>query len=217
MGEPWIDVKSNIASGSGFLRLLPTTATDMVITALGTDKIDLLQITNENTKYPSLAPKMDKITQELSTGITVVAPKPKVFVSAVDGYKTGEDVEYSFEMKAIMSISKWKLIKENIASPFFAVKGRGYDVQGNHLGFQFLLGYVDGLDLPLQAGFVEVTLTVKGGFKHTLGNGINLSAINTKLQGQIEAVGKAPVTIPALVDADLSILLSGGIVDKDQT
>lgn len=217
MGEPWVVTKNNIVSGSGFLRLLPTTAVDMKITAIGANVIDFLQVTEETTKVPDLSPKQEKITKELSTGITIVAPKAKKFVNAIDGYLTGEDVEYSFEMKVLMSISAYKGIVANQSSPFFAVKGRGYDVLGNHLGYQFLLGYIGNFDYTTKSDFVEVSLVIKGGLAHTLGTGVTLTSINTKLQGQIEAVGKAPVTIPALTESDLGVLLSGAIVNKDET
>ncbi len=215
MADVWIDVKDVIVKGSGFLRLVPTTASDFTITAVG-NPINLTYLTAEKANYPDLSPKQEELTKELTTGVVVKVPKVTVYVSAVDGYKAGEKLEYSFECKSLISLSKWNAITANPDMPFFAVKGRGFDVSNTHLGFQYLLGYLKPFTLETKYDFVEVDIVLVGGFVHKL-EGVNLSAINAKLQGSITPVGKSSITVPAITEAELTALLNGKIVDKDAT
>lgn len=216
MGEPWLATKEAIIQGSGFLRLLPTTLSGQRVMSIVTaDKVDLLMVTEESAKFPDLAPKQDFLTKELSTGVTIKFPKTTTFVLGTTGYLTGENYEYSFEVKTVITKATYDKIVAHLSAPFFAVKGKGYDAQGNHLGFQYLLGYVSGLEYPTKADIMELTLTVKGGFTHTLDASVTLTAINTALTSNIEPVGRPVLTPTSLTQTDLNNLLAGMIVEKD--
>ena len=216
MAEPWTAVRTAIVKGSGFLRLLPTTLEGSKIkTIKTTDIVDIVMVAEESAKYPDRTPKQEEITKELSTGVTVKFPKTTTFVSGATGYLTGETLEYSFEMKCLIGKANYDKIRANLSAPFFAVKGKGYDVTGTHLGFQYLIGYVSGLEYPTKADAMELTLTVKGGFVHELDTGVTLQALNTALTASIEPVGRPALTPTALENTDLPLLLGGQIVDKD--
>jgi hypothetical protein len=205
--------------GSGFLRLVPLDVSGSTITNVdATNKIDILDVLEEMAKYPDTAPKLESKTAELSTGYEVQVPITKKILLASTGDWTDESLEYSFEVKCILSKATFAkiLAQANAKKPFFAIKGKGWDVSGNHIGYQYLIGYATGVEYPTKADINQITISIKGGYVHTAGTGIDITDFNavTGTGNEVTPYGFSPLTITALDASDLPNLLAGKIIDK---
>jgi len=214
-------LKNIAVKGSGFLRLVPMTVSGSEIQSVDAqNKIDILDVLEETAKYPDTAPKLESKTAELSTGYEVQVPITKKILLASTGDWTDESLEYSFEVKCILSKATFAkiLAQANSKQPFFAIKGKGWDVSNNHIGFQYLIGYVTGVEYPTKADINQITITIKGGYIHTAGQDIDITDFNAVLGTGHEVTPygfTTPLTITQLVTNDLPNLLAGKIIDKD--
>lgn len=225
-GEPWTATKDYLYSGGQFLRLCTdlTVSDALVISALGSTKLDLLATVSEPTPTyaGALNTEVKYFETKLSTGNTLRVEDKTNTIEANTGYKAtgdGKAVD-AFEATVLVGMSDYTALLGlyRNGKSIFAIRGMGfaaYPGDGLMDGFEHLLGKITEFAPTEKDGLKEVKIKISGGKTHTATGTATYSDYSTKLTGAsntITPVGMSEQTIKAITTDDFTSLLTGKIV-----
>ena len=229
MAEPWTNVKSNIYSEGGYLRLLLATLTsgsDTEIESVGVATTDILEVVNNKPSYVGAASSSKEyIEATLSTGVKLKLEKTTPTLNAQTGYKMSADSDTyeKFETTLFCSFAQYATLLGyyRAGSTVFAMRSIGRLVEDRSIvGDEHILGKITEFDATPSEGIQEVKMTITGGTVYTINSGstITYSEYNALMTGSgntIEPSGSTVITPTDLASTvDFPAILEGEIVQK---
>jgi hypothetical protein len=217
MAEPWTEVEDIVVRGGGFGRLVYPVITDGKIASFST-KLNLTMCTEEDFDIAAsaAASSTSTLTKTLSTGVIVEAAKADRTIDVVTGYRksaaSGSNQD-KLTIKCLLTKTIYDWLMLHRSDPVILIKPIGRNAAGDVVGYQYILGLIQGIKGVAKEDMMEVDITVQGGTSYVADTGGTYTAFNTLATGggnTITPVGYDDAeTIKAITSDNWTNILTG--------
>lgn len=217
MPATYPELQSLITQKAGFARITPVTLTDGKVSGVGT-AIDCLIAKNEKPTYANADTASKEYNElELSGDRKLRRTKTLQVFDVVTGEKVEagdtSDVD-QITAELILSKTEEDSLLELKGEPLILTIGIGFLADGSYAGTEHILGKFSGnIEPDVENEYRKVPVTVAGE-SYAADDLLDVATLNAAIAEPITPTGMSEITIAALIEDDMTKLLTGAIVRK---